>query len=50
MEPSQEVDEEVVEDYPDEPEVEAVDETASAPTETVDSDAVEVTEKDSNPR
>jgi hypothetical protein len=50
VEPSQEVDDEIVEDYPDEPDDEAVDETTSAPTETVDSDAVEVTEKDSNPR
>src|SRR6185437_1235051 len=50
VEPSQVADEELVEDYPDEPDVEAVDETASTPTETVDSDAAEVPEKDSNPR
>jgi hypothetical protein len=48
-EPSQEVDEGYAEDYPDEPAAEAGDETAAVPTETVDSDAVEVTEKDNNP-
>ena len=48
--PSQEVDEEYAEDYPDELPAEAEGETAAAPTETVDSDAAEVAEKDSNPR
>ena len=46
---SQEVNEQFVEDYPDEP-ADADDETAAAPTEAVDSDAVEVTDKDSNSR
>lgn len=45
----QEVDAEFVEDYPDEPAAEAGDETAAVPTETVDSDAVEVSEKDNHP-
>ena len=48
--PSQEADEDYVEDYPEEPTADVDDETAAAPTETVDSDAAEVTEEDSNPR
>ena len=48
--PSQEADEDYVEDYPEEPTAEVDDETAAAPTETVDSDAAEVAEEDSNPR
>ncbi|WP_123025847.1 DUF308 domain-containing protein [Mycolicibacterium stellerae] len=48
--PSQEADEEIVEDYPEEPEDEVDAETTAAPTETVDSDAAEVAEEDSNPR
>ena len=45
--PSQEADEDYVEDYPEEP---SADETSAAPTETVDSDAAEVAEEDRNPR
>ena len=48
--PSQEADEDYVEDYPEEPTDDVDDETAAAPTETVDSDASEVAEEDSNPR
>ncbi len=48
--PSQEADEDYVEDYPEEPTADVDDETAAAPTETVDSDAAEVAEEDSNPR
>jgi heme exporter protein D len=48
--PSQEADEDYVEDYPEEPTADVDDETAEAPTETVDSDASEVAEEDSNPR
>jgi heme exporter protein D len=48
--PSQEADEDYVEDYPEEPTADVDDETAAAPTETVDSDASEVAEEDSNPR
>jgi hypothetical protein len=49
-EPSQQADDEIVEDYPDEPEDDVQAETTAAPTETVDSDAAEVAEEDSNPR
>ena len=42
--PSQEADEDYVEDYPEEPTADVDDETAAAPTETVDSDAAEVAE------
>jgi len=48
--PSQEADEDYVEDYPEDPTADVDDETAAAPTETVDSDATEVAEEDSNPR
>ena len=48
--PSREADEDYVEDYPEEPTADVDDETAAAPTETVDSDAAEVAEEDSNPR
>ena len=48
--PSQEANEDYVEDYPEEPTADVDDETAAAPTETVDSDAAEVAEEDSNPR
>ena len=48
--PSQEADEDYVEDYPEEPTAEVDDEIAAAPTETVDSDPSEVAEEDSNPR
>jgi hypothetical protein len=48
--PSQHADDELVEDYPEEPEPVEDAETAAAPTETVDSDAPEVAEEDSNPR
>ena len=48
--PSQEADEDYVEDYPEEPTADVDDETAAAPTETVDSAASEVAEEDSNPR
>jgi hypothetical protein len=48
--PTQQTDDEIVEDYPDEPEDDAEAETTAAPTETVDSDAEKVTEEDSNPR
>jgi hypothetical protein len=48
--PSQEADEEFVEDYPEEPASDVDAETTAAPTETVDSDATEVAEEDSNPR
>jgi hypothetical protein len=43
-------DEDYVEDYPDEPQALADDETAAAPAESVDSDAAEVVEEDRNPR
>ena len=43
-------DDEFVEDYPEEPEDDVDAETTAAPTETVDSDADEVAEEDSNPR
>jgi hypothetical protein len=49
-EPSQQADDEIVEDYPDEPEDDVQAETTAAPTETVDSDAADVAEEDSNPR
>jgi hypothetical protein len=48
--PSQQPDDEIVEDYPDEPEDDVEAETTAAPIETVDSDATEVAEEDSNPR
>src|SRR3954451_867194 len=48
--PPQQADDEMVEDYPDEPEDDVEAETSAAPTETVDSDAAEVAEEDSNPR
>ncbi len=49
--PSQDADEEYAEDYPDDDTPAVVeDETVAAPTETVDSDAEEVAEEDSNPR
>jgi hypothetical protein len=48
--PAHEADADDVEDYPDEPPAEAEDETAAAPTETVDSDTTEVVEEDRNPR
>jgi hypothetical protein len=48
--PTQQTDDEIVEDYPDEPEDDAEAETTAAPTETVDSDTEKVTEEDSNPR
>ena len=48
--PTQQADDEVVEDYPDEPEDDVETETAAAPTETVDSDADKVAEEDSPPR
>ena len=48
--PSQEANEDYVEDYPEEPTADVDDETAEAPIETVDSDASEVAEEDSNPR
>lgn len=44
------VDEDVVEDYPDELPAPSDDETASAPTETVETDTPEAVEEDSNPR
>ncbi len=43
-------DEEFAEDYPDDTPAVVEDETVAAPTETVDSDAAEVAEEDSNPR
>lgn len=46
---AEQADEELVEDYPDEVEAEAVDETAAVPTETADADTA-VAEEDSNPR
>jgi hypothetical protein len=48
--PSQEADEEFVEDYPEEEAADEDAETTAAPTETVDSDADEAAEEDSNPR
>jgi hypothetical protein len=48
--PTQQADDEVVEDYPDEPEDDVETETTAAPTETVDSDAEKVAEEDSPPR
>jgi len=48
--PKQQADDEVVEDYPDEPEDDVETETTAAPTETVDSDAEKVAEEDSPPR
>ncbi len=48
--PSQQADEEFDEDYPDEAAADVDAETTAAPTETVDSDAAEVAEEDSNPR
>jgi hypothetical protein len=48
--PTQQADDEVVEDYPDEPEDDVEAETTAAPTETVDSDAEKVAEEDSPPR
>jgi len=48
--PTQQADDEIVEDYPDEPEDDPEAQTTAAPTETVDSDAEKVTEEDSNPR
>jgi hypothetical protein len=48
--PSQDADEEFAEDYPDDTPDAVEDETVAAPTETVDSDADEVAEEDSNPR
>jgi hypothetical protein len=48
--PPQEADEEIVEDYPEEPADDVDAETTAAPTETVDSDAAEIAEEDSNPR
>src|SRR3954469_8812133 len=48
--PSQQPGDEIVEDYPDEPEDDVEAETTAAPIETVDSDATEVAEEDSNPR
>ena len=48
--PTQQADDEIVEDYPDEPEDDVETETTAAPTETVDSDAEKVAEEDSPPR
>ena len=48
--PTQQADDEIVEDYPDEPGDDAETETTAAPTETVDSDAEKVAEEDSPPR
>ena len=48
--PTQPADDDVVEDYPDEPEDDVEAETTAAPTETVDSDAEKVAEEDSPPR
>ena len=48
--PTQQADDEIVEDYPDEPEDDVEAETTAAPTESVDSDAEKVAEEDSNPR
>ena len=48
--PSQDADEEYAEDYPDDTPAVVENETVAAPTETVDSDAEEVAEEDSNPR
>ena len=48
--PKRQADDEVVEDYPDEPEDDVETETTAAPTETVDSDAEKVAEEDSPPR
>ena len=48
--PPPEADEEIVEDYPEEPASDVEAETAAAPSETVDSDAPDVAEEDSNPR
>ena len=48
--PTQQADDEIVEDYPDEPEDDVEAETTAAPTESVDSDAEKVAEEDSPPR
>ena len=48
--PTQQADDEFVEDYPDEPGPTWTPKPPAAPTETVDSDAEEVAEEDSNPR
>ena len=48
--PSEDADEEYAEDYPDDTPAVVEDETVSAPAETVDSEAEEVAEEDSNPR